>query len=45
MKRDQLKYYLSPNELNVGIAVAKLKLALMSQLFQPMVDFFLKRET
>ena len=45
LKRDQLKYYLSPNELTVGIAVAKLKLALMRQLFQPMVDFFLKRES
>ena len=44
LKRDQLKFYLSSNELNFAISLAKLKLTMMRELVQPMIDFFFGAE-
>ena len=40
LKRGELKFYLQPNELSANVAILKLRLNMMKQLYQPMVEFF-----
>ena len=42
LKRGELKYYLQPNEMSAEVAMLKLKLAMMRNLYQPMVEYFIR---
>ena len=44
LKRGELRCYLQPNEMSANVAILKLKLAMMKNLYQPMIEFFIERK-
>lgn len=44
LKRDQIKYYLQPNELSPLVAIYKLRLTMMRTIVQPMLLHFLEEK-
>ena len=44
LKRNELKYYLQPNEMSINVAFLKLKLSMMKNLVQPLVEFLIEQK-